>query len=72
MPPTMRAVDIRDGTGPADSLFINDSTPKPVPEGTQALIKVKAFGLNRMGQSTTCPFPCQLYGADNVYPRTEH
>lgn len=49
MPPTMRAVDIRDATGPATSLYINESTPKPDPEGTQALIKVKAFGLNRMG-----------------------
>jgi putative PIG3 family NAD(P)H quinone oxidoreductase len=45
---TMRAVDIKDGKGPISSMFINDQTAKPVPKGSQALIKIKAFGLNRM------------------------
>ena len=48
MPSTMRAVDIRNGTGPATSLFINDSTPKPTAGPTDAIVKIKAFGLNRM------------------------
>ncbi|EXJ64212.1 NADPH2:quinone reductase [Cladophialophora yegresii CBS 114405] len=45
---TMRAVDIRGGTGGISSLFINDQIPKPTPRGSQALVKIKAFGLNRM------------------------
>ncbi|EHY58234.1 hypothetical protein HRR83_004908 [Exophiala dermatitidis] len=45
---TMRAVDIQGGKGPVSALFINSETPKPVPKGSQALVKVKAFGLNRM------------------------
>ena len=48
MPSTMRAVDIRNGTGPATSLFINDSTLKPTAGPTDAIVKIKAFGLNRM------------------------
>jgi len=44
----MRAVDIRNGTGPASALFINSETPKPTPAKAQAIVKVKAFGLNRM------------------------
>lgn len=45
---TMRAVDIKGGKGPISSLFINPDTPKPVPKGSQALVKIRAFGLNRM------------------------
>ena len=39
--------DIKNGTGSADDLFIAE-TPKPKPEGAQAIVKIKAFGLNRM------------------------
>ncbi|KAK3052799.1 hypothetical protein LTR09_006282 [Extremus antarcticus] len=45
---TMRAIDIKDGKGGIENLFMNSSTPVPVPNHAQALIKVKAFGLNRM------------------------
>ncbi|KAI0601251.1 zinc-binding dehydrogenase [Biscogniauxia sp. FL1348] len=45
---TMRAVDIKDGKGPATSLFINDKTPKPIPKQGEVLVRIKAFGLNRM------------------------
>ncbi|KAJ9607274.1 hypothetical protein H2200_008347 [Cladophialophora chaetospira] len=45
---TMRAVDIKGGKGPISNLFINSDIQKPTPKGSQALIKIKAFGLNRM------------------------
>ena len=41
-------LDIKGGRGPASALFINPDTPKPVPGPSQALVKVKAFGVNRM------------------------
>jgi len=44
---TMKAIDIKDGKGGIDNLFMND-VEKPKPTGSQALVKVKAFGLNRM------------------------
>lgn len=39
--------DIKNGKGPIDALFIND-IPKPEIKPTEALVKVKAFGINRM------------------------
>ncbi|KAJ4422532.1 hypothetical protein N0V82_002866 [Gnomoniopsis sp. IMI 355080] len=48
MPETMKAVDIKGGKGPISSLFVNPDTPKPTPSAHQALVKVHAFGLNRM------------------------
>lgn len=45
---TMRAVDIKGGKGPISALFINPDSPKPTATGTQAVVKIKAFGLNRM------------------------
>ncbi|KAI0838637.1 quinone oxidoreductase putative [Hypoxylon sp. FL0890] len=44
----MKAVDIKGGKGPATALFINDQTPKPEPNEGEALVRIKAFGLNRM------------------------
>lgn len=41
-------LDIKGGAGDADALFINDDIPKPQPRGTEALVKIRAFGLNRM------------------------
>ncbi|RDL37858.1 putative NADPH quinone oxidoreductase-like protein PIG3 [Venustampulla echinocandica] len=48
MTTTMRAVDIKGDTGPATSLFISSSAPKPTASPGQAVVKIKAFGLNRM------------------------
>ncbi len=45
---TYACVDVKGGGGPASALFINDKTPKPSPEAGQALVKIRAFGLNRM------------------------
>ena len=39
--------DIKGGKGPISSLFIN-TIPRPVPTGSQALVRVRYFGLNRM------------------------
>jgi len=48
MTETMRAIDIRNGSGPISSLFMNPAVSKPRPEQGQALVKVLYFGLNRM------------------------
>ncbi|KAI0425962.1 zinc-binding alcohol dehydrogenase domain-containing protein 2 [Xylaria sp. FL1042] len=45
---TMKAVDIKGGKGPASALFINPDTPRPIPKAGEVLVRVKAFGLNRM------------------------
>lgn len=44
----MRAVGVKDGKGPAANLFIEDSVQKPVAQESNVLVKVHAFGLNRM------------------------
>lgn len=46
-PKTMRAIGIKNNSGPADALFI-DQIPTPTPGPSQALVKINAFGLNRM------------------------
>ncbi|OJI98693.1 hypothetical protein ASPVEDRAFT_125367 [Aspergillus versicolor CBS 583.65] len=43
----MRAIGIKNGSGDADALFI-DQIPTPTPGPSQALVKINAFGLNRM------------------------
>ncbi|KAL4779159.1 hypothetical protein BJX76DRAFT_352038 [Aspergillus varians] len=43
----MRAIGIKNGSGPAESLYI-DNIPTPTPGPSQALVQIKAFGLNRM------------------------
>ncbi|KAF2795327.1 putative quinone oxidoreductase [Melanomma pulvis-pyrius CBS 109.77] len=47
MAQTMRAVDIKGGAGPIEALHIAE-IPKPTATGSQAIVKIKAFGLNRM------------------------
>ncbi|KXT12181.1 hypothetical protein AC579_3102 [Pseudocercospora musae] len=44
---TMKAIDIKDGKGPIENLYIT-TIPRPSIDGSKALVKVKAFGLNRM------------------------
>lgn len=48
MPEYMRAVEVKGGKGHVDALFINDKTEKPTPKDGDAIVKIKAFGLNRM------------------------
>ncbi|KAI1344755.1 quinone oxidoreductase putative [Xylariaceae sp. FL0016] len=45
---TMKAVDIKNGKGPASALYINPETPIPTAKPHEALVEIKAFGLNRM------------------------
>ncbi|KAG5978725.1 hypothetical protein E4U55_006024 [Claviceps digitariae] len=45
---TMKAVDVKNGKGDRQALFINPDTPLPIPSTGQALVKIKAFGINRM------------------------
>ncbi|KAG6335615.1 hypothetical protein ID866_3472 [Astraeus odoratus] len=47
---TMRAVLIKDGQGPVENLYIGE-TEKPAPKEGQVLVKIVAFGLNRMDLS---------------------
>ncbi|CZR66514.1 related to NADPH quinone oxidoreductase homolog PIG3 [Phialocephala subalpina] len=44
----MRAVGVKDGRGNADALFIDDDVPDPVIKQNDILVRIKAFGLNRM------------------------
>lgn len=46
--PLFFQTDIKGGKGPISALFIKPDTPKPTPSAHQALVKVHAFGLNRM------------------------
>ena len=47
-PLTQGSADIKNGRGPATALFINDAAPKPIPGPGEVLVRIKAFGLNRM------------------------
>ncbi|CAI7594783.1 unnamed protein product [Penicillium discolor] len=47
MSDTMRAIGIKGGKGPATNLFI-DQIAKPTAAEGEAIIKIRAFGLNRM------------------------
>jgi NADPH:quinone reductase-like Zn-dependent oxidoreductase len=47
MAQNMRAVLIKNGKGGADALYLGE-TPKPAATPGTVLVKVKAFGLNRM------------------------
>jgi NADPH:quinone reductase-like Zn-dependent oxidoreductase len=40
-------IDIKNGKGPATALHITN-IPKPTPSKSEAIVKIKAFGLNRM------------------------
>jgi len=46
----MLAILIKDGKGPVENLYVGETTT-PVPDAGQVLVKIKAFGLNRMDLS---------------------
>jgi len=41
-------LDIQNGKGPRSALFLNDRVPTPEPKEGEALVRVHAFGINRM------------------------
>jgi len=43
----MRAISVHEG-GTADDLYIEDNIPDPEAKGDELLVKIKAFGINRM------------------------
>jgi len=43
----MRAILVKDGKGPVENLYLGEA-PTPVPRSGEVLVKIKAFGLNRM------------------------
>ncbi|CAL1713517.1 unnamed protein product [Somion occarium] len=47
---SMQAVLIKDGKGPIENLYIGEAD-KPTPKADEVLVKIKAFGLNRMDVS---------------------
>jgi NADPH2:quinone reductase len=51
LPYTDFDTDIENGAGPATALFINPRVPRPTPAKGQCLVKIHAFGLNRMDLS---------------------
>ena len=42
------STEIKNGKGPISALYIDSQFPRPVSHGSQALVKIVAFGLNRM------------------------
>ncbi|KAH8881603.1 quinone oxidoreductase putative [Thozetella sp. PMI_491] len=44
----MKAVEVKNKGDVAEDLFINDQTPKPTAANGQVIVKIRAFGLNRM------------------------
>lgn len=60
-----RAVGIKGGKGPISSLFIDTEYSKPKPKDGQALVHIKAFGINRMDllqREGNYPLPPQAQG----------
>jgi NADPH:quinone reductase-like Zn-dependent oxidoreductase len=54
-------LDIKGDVGPADALYFAE-VPKPVPKDAQALVRIKAFGINRtdiMQRDGQYPVPSQ-------------
>jgi NADPH2:quinone reductase len=62
--------DIKAGSGPISALFVNDQIPKPTPSDSQALVKIKAFGLNyidlmqRQGEYNIAPQASPILGVE--------
>lgn len=44
----MRAISVQNGHGPASAMFIDDNVLDPLPKGDRVIVRIKAFGLNRM------------------------
>ncbi|KAJ5651480.1 uncharacterized protein N7484_005203 [Penicillium longicatenatum] len=44
----MRAVSVKNGKGDADAMFIDANVPEPILANESILVRVEAFGLNRM------------------------
>jgi NADPH:quinone reductase-like Zn-dependent oxidoreductase len=54
----MRAISVKNGRGIADDMFIDNTVPEPVVTGDRILVRIRAFGLNRM----------DIWQRENEYP----
>jgi NADPH:quinone reductase-like Zn-dependent oxidoreductase len=44
----MKAISVRNGKGDADAMFVDDGVSNPESKDGYVLVRIKAFGLNRM------------------------
>jgi hypothetical protein len=55
-------IDIENSSVPISALLVNDQTPKRIPLDSQALVKIKAFGLNDRDSM------CRKFNGDTTQP----
>lgn len=62
----MRSIGIKNGKGSEDAIYIDETVETPTPQGKEILVKVTAFGLNRMDLSQRQGFYPPPPGASHI------